>query len=50
MKHDKEQRGKPEQETDKGLQIPIPKRGEFFRNLGKVAKTENLPTKGSAKQ
>ncbi len=26
------------QETDKGLEIPIPKKGEFLRNLKKVTK------------
>ena len=27
-----------QQQTDKGLEIPIPKKGEFLRNLKKVAK------------
>ncbi len=36
---------KPKSETTpKGLEVPIPKRGEFFANLKKVAK---LPRKGS---
>jgi hypothetical protein len=28
----------PKQKTEKGTEIPIPKRGEFLRNLKKVAK------------
>ena len=31
--------------TSKGLEVPVPKRGEFFANLKKVAK---VPRKGSA--
>lgn len=30
--------GEPTQRTEKGLEIPIPTRGEFFGNLAKVAK------------
>ena len=32
------------EKTPKGLEVPIPKRSEFFANLKKVAK---LPRKGS---
>ena len=39
----------PSQRTKKNIKIPVPKRGEFFRNLGKVAKTDSQ-TKGSPKQ
>jgi hypothetical protein len=28
----------PKQRTEKGAEIPIPKRGDFFKNLEKVAK------------
>ncbi len=31
------------EKTPKGYEVPVPKRGEFFANLKKVAK----PTKGS---
>ena len=27
------------EETPQGLRVPIPKRGDFFRNLAKVAKS-----------
>jgi hypothetical protein len=30
--------GEPSEKTEKGLEVPIPTRGEFLRNLGKVAK------------
>ncbi len=36
---------KPTEKTPKGLEVPIPKRGEFFANLKKVAK---VPRKRSA--
>ena len=29
---------RPTEKTPKGLDVPIPKRGEFFANLKKVAK------------
>lgn len=32
------QKGEPSEKTAKGLEVPIPTRGEFLRNLGKVAK------------
>jgi hypothetical protein len=47
---DKPKRDEPKQKTRKGYEIPIPKRGEFLRNLGRVAKTENSETKGRPKQ
>jgi hypothetical protein len=42
--------GEPSQKTDKGLEIPVPKRGEFMRNLQRVSKTNDSVTKGSPKQ
>ncbi len=30
--------GEPSEKTDKGLEVPIPTREEFFDNLEKVAK------------
>jgi hypothetical protein len=30
----------PKQKTPKGHEIPVPKRGEFLRNLKKVAKAK----------
>ena len=30
--------GEPSQETDKGLEIPVPKRDEFFDALDKASK------------
>lgn len=29
---------KPTEQTPKGLDVPVPKRGEFFGNLKKIAK------------
>ena len=46
---DKPKHDEPKEKTRKGLEVPIPKRGEFLRNLRKVAKT-NLQAKGSPKQ
>ena len=42
--------GESSQRTDKGLEIPVPKRGEFMRNLRRVSKTDDSVTKGSPKQ
>lgn len=42
--------GEPSQKTGKGLEIPVPKRGEFMRNLRRVSKTSDSVTKGSTKQ
>ena len=36
----------PTERTPKGLEVPVPKRGEFFDNLKKIAK--GRPKKGSA--
>jgi hypothetical protein len=47
---DKQQRDEPKEKTPKGLEVPIPKRDEFLRNLRKVSKTGGLVTKGSPKQ
>ncbi len=30
--------GEPNEKTEKGLEVPIPTRGDFFKNLKKVAK------------
>ena len=38
-----EQRDEPTERTPKGLQVPVPKRGEFFDNLKKVARPEPHP-------
>lgn len=46
---DKSNRDEPKQKTREGYEIPVPKRGEFFGNLGKVAKTESA-TKDRPKQ
>ena len=32
--------GEPTQKTPAGLEIPIPKRGEFFKGLKRAARTE----------
>ena len=42
--------GEPSEKTRKGLEMPIPKRGEFFRNLRRVSKTDDSETKGGSKQ
>jgi hypothetical protein len=34
---DLSRKGEPKQETDKGLTIPVPKREDFLRDLGKAA-------------
>ncbi len=47
MPHSKDQ---PKEKTPKGLEVPIPKRSEFLRNLRKVSKTGESVTKGSPKQ
>jgi hypothetical protein len=46
---EQKQREEPKEKTPKGLEVPIPKRGEFLKNLRKVAKTDS-ETKGSPKQ
>ncbi len=42
--------GERSQKTDKGLEIPIPKRAEFMRNLQRVSKTDDSETKSRPKQ
>jgi hypothetical protein len=39
------QEKRPTEQTPKGLEVPVPKRGEFFDNLKKIAKPK---PKGSA--
>ena len=41
--------GEPKEKTEKGLEVPIPTRGEFFGNLKKVAKAP-LARRGRPKQ
>ncbi len=41
--------GEPSEKTPKGLEVPIPTRQEFLRNLGKVAKVPRRD-EGSPKQ
>jgi hypothetical protein len=43
-------KGEPSQKTDKGLEIPIPKRSTFNRNLRKAAKAPDSETKSRPKQ
>ena len=47
---DKRKQDEPKQKTREGYEIPIPQRGEFFGNLGKVAKTDDSETKRHPKQ
>lgn len=47
---DKRKQDKPKQKTREGYEIPVPKRGEFLGNLGKVAKTGESATKDRPKQ
>jgi hypothetical protein len=47
---DKPKQDEPKQRTRKGYKIPIPERGEFFDNLGKVAKTGDSETKSRPKK
>jgi len=42
--------GETSQKTDKGLEIPVPKRGDFMRNLRRVSRSNDSVTKGSPKQ
>ena len=42
---DKEQ---PTQRTEKGLEIPVPKRSDFMRNLRKIAKAGKSSDLGDA--
>jgi len=47
---DKRKQDESKQKTREGYEIPVPQRGEFFRNLGKVAKTGDSATKDRPKQ
>jgi hypothetical protein len=40
MAEDDDNKRQPTERTPKGLEVPIPKRGEFFANLKKVAKAD----------
>ncbi len=46
----KPKQDEPKQKTPKGQEIPIPKRGEFLRNLRKVAKTDESGATDRPKQ
>lgn len=35
---------RPTERTPKGLEVPVPKRGEFFDNLKKIAKPKPKPS------
>ncbi len=37
--------GQRKQKTPKGHEIPVPKRGDFLRDLKKVAKAKKSPTR-----
>lgn len=39
--------GEPSQTTDKGLEIPVPKRKDFFGLLNKAAKKAEEPSESS---
>ncbi|HEY5273336.1 MAG TPA: hypothetical protein VIJ34_08895 [Acidimicrobiales bacterium] len=39
-----EPKDEPTQETEQGATIPIPTHGDFFRDLGKVAKPRKKPS------
>jgi hypothetical protein len=41
---------RPTERTAKGYEVPVPKRGEFFSNLKKVAKPEEGKDSGSARR
>ena len=47
---DKRKQDEPKQKTPKGQEIPIPKRGEFLRNLRKVAKADESGATDGPKQ
>lgn len=50
MSNGDQKAGESKQKTPKGQEIPVPKRGEFLRNLRKVSKAEGSATKGGSKQ
>ncbi len=39
----------PTEKTPKGYEVPVPRRGEFFANLKKVAKPEKGKDSGSVR-
>ncbi len=39
-----EQREQPTERTPTGYEVPVPDRGEFFRNLKKIAEPDPKPT------
>ena len=39
----------PKQKTPKGHEIPVPKRGDFLRDLKKVSKTKRSTPNGAKK-
>jgi hypothetical protein len=41
-----EEKPVPTEKTPKGLEVPVPKRSEFFANLKKVAKVPKRSTTG----
>jgi hypothetical protein len=41
---------KPTEKTPKGFEVPVPKRGEFFKNLKKIAKPNEPSTTRRPKQ
>ena len=43
-------KGDKKQRTDKGLTIPVPKRGEFFGNLGKLTPPAEQPERSEPEQ
>jgi hypothetical protein len=45
-----EKDGEQTEQTPKGLTVPVPKRDEFFGNLGKAAKPETEATPAPAKK
>lgn len=47
---DKHKQDEPKQETPKDQEIPIPKRGEFLRNLRKVTNTDESGAADRPKQ
>jgi hypothetical protein len=43
-------KGDKKQRTDKGLTIPVPKRDDFFRDLGKGAPKADQPEESGSSQ
>jgi len=44
MQQSKRAPSEPTERTPKGLEVPVPKRGEFFDNLKKIAKPKPKPS------